>query len=113
MFNFKAAQKTIARQEAESAASDDTVLVIDDEAHNLRVYESIIGSQYKVLTAPSGEAGLELAASHDIACVITDECMPGLQGSEVCSLLAQRHHRAARIILTGFAGLTNIVDVVN
>jgi len=113
MFNFEAAQKTIDQQQAESNISDDTILVIDDEPQNRKIYESIIGSRYKVLSAPSGEIGLELSAQHDISCVLTDECMPGLQGSEVCSMLEKRHHRATRIILTGFAGLSNIVDVVN
>ena len=113
MFNFEAAQKTIAKQQADENISDDTILVIDDEEQNRRIYESIIGSRYKVLSAPSGEIGLELAAQNNVSCIITDECMPGLQGSEVCAALNKRHHRATRIILTGFAGLANILDVVN
>ena len=61
-----------------------TVLVIDDSmTFRERLRELLEGEGYAVLTAPSGEEGLRLAADRRPNAVIVDGIMPGIDGATV------------------------------
>lgn len=65
-----------------------TLLWIDDFPVGLEMYRSMferIG--YRVLTASSGEVGLQIAASERIDLVVTDYEMPGMNGEAVAIAL--------------------------
>ncbi|MDQ3730368.1 MAG: response regulator [Actinomycetota bacterium] len=65
-----------------------TVLVADDDADILRLISQRLSHRgYKVLTAKSGRAALELALSCDPDAAILDGIMPGLEGHEVCAAM--------------------------
>ena len=62
-----------------------TVLLIDDELDAREVGQQVLErAGLKVLTAESGEDGLELFGAHaaDITCVLLDLTMPGMDGLE-------------------------------
>lgn len=61
------------------------VLLIDDREDNLFSLKSILNdTECRVMTALSGREGIELLESHDdIACVLLDVNMPGMDGFEV------------------------------
>lgn len=62
-----------------------TLLVIDDD-ERLRelVAEYLGGRDFNVLTAEDGARGLEALSRTDVALVILDIMMPGMDGLEVC-----------------------------
>ncbi|HJP66551.1 MAG TPA: response regulator transcription factor [Actinomycetota bacterium] len=61
-----------------------TVLVIDDEHQILRALSAGLGAQgYEVLTASTGEAGLDMIATAVPDCVILDLRLPDIDGTEV------------------------------
>jgi class 3 adenylate cyclase/CheY-like chemotaxis protein len=61
------------------------VLVVDDQAANVRLLEAILSPRgYEVLTASSGEQALELIGAEDLDLVLLDILMPGIDGYEVC-----------------------------
>ncbi len=65
-----------------------TVLVADDDADILRLISQRLSHRgYKILTAESGGAALELALSCDPDAAILDGIMPGLEGHEVCAAM--------------------------
>lgn len=65
-----------------------TILAIDDEKDILRLLEFNLKKEgYSVLTASSGEEGLEAARAKNPDLVLLDIMMPGLDGLEVCRLL--------------------------
>lgn len=65
-----------------------TLLWIDDFEFGLDMYRSMFERLgYRVLTASSGEAGLQIAASHPIDLVVTDYEMPGMNGEALASAL--------------------------
>jgi CheY-like chemotaxis protein len=74
------------RRSAHSGARDarPTLLWIDDFEVGLEMYHSMFeGLGYRVLTASSGEAGLQIAATEPIDLVVTDYEMPGMNGEAV------------------------------
>jgi CheY-like chemotaxis protein len=60
------------------------LLCIDDNQDVLDCVKSFLESfGYTVLTAPSGDKGLELASMHAVDVVIVDYLMPKMNGQEV------------------------------
>ncbi|WP_299445863.1 adenylate/guanylate cyclase domain-containing protein [uncultured Phycicoccus sp.] len=61
------------------------VLVVDDLDANIRLLDAVLSPRgYRVLTASSGEAGLEVLVREDVDVVLLDILMPGIDGYEVC-----------------------------
>jgi len=115
--NFGAALKS---QKADSHAathSKPCVLLVDDEAPNLRVTERYLAPYYEVMTALSGGEALEIIDSieegKELSAIITDHVMPKMTGVELCVELNKREHSAPRIILTGFAELNSVIAGIN
>ncbi len=67
-----------------TAAKRPLILCIDDADIALRVREILLGSEgYDVLTASSGEAGLELFKQNRVQLVIADHFLSGKTGTEI------------------------------
>ncbi|TAL27783.1 MAG: response regulator [Nitrospirae bacterium] len=60
------------------------ILVVDDNPRNAALIEGYIKPHYDVVKAYSGEDCLELIEKEDIALVILDIILPGINGYEVC-----------------------------
>jgi response regulator RpfG family c-di-GMP phosphodiesterase len=90
-----------------------TVLVVDDEPANLRMVERLLRRDYRVLTAPSGEAALEILRSEEVTLIITDQRMPGISGTELLRESVRTNPDAVRIILTGYTDIDALIDAIN
>ena len=64
------------------------VLVVEDDAdiRNL-IRINLRAAGFSVLTAETGEEGLELASEHQPLVMTLDRMLPGISGTEVCSQL--------------------------
>jgi diguanylate cyclase (GGDEF)-like protein len=93
------------------------VLLVDDEPANLRVMESALGEGYEVLRASDGLQAWDvlqnLSPSKTVACIVSDQRMPGLSGVELCERAFQAGLTAVRMIVTGFIDIDAIVDSIN
>ncbi|MCW2922996.1 MAG: two-component regulator, partial [Thermoleophilia bacterium] len=75
---------------AETAARS-TVLVVDDQPNNLQVVELILEPlDVNVITAGSGEEALRILLEHDIAVIVLDVRMPGMDGFETAAYVKRR-----------------------
>ena len=82
----------------------ETVLVIDDEENILEVTRQILDSfGYQVLTASDGIEGISLFREHsqEIAAVITDMTMPGLDGPATIHAILEINSNAKIIAVSG------------
>lgn len=80
------------------------VLYVDDEKINLLIFERIIGRSYSVVTADSGERGLELLDQEpDIERVVSDMRMPEMSGLDFIRIAKEQYHDKKYFILTGYA----------
>src|SRR3954468_10861655 len=67
------------------------VLVVDDQAPNVRLLEAILAPRgYDVRTASSGEEALAALERDDMDLVLLDIVMPGLDGYQVCREIRER-----------------------
>lgn len=87
-----------------------TVLYIDDEGANLRVFKSLFRKDYNILTATSGKEGLSILAKEYCHLIVTDQIMPEMTGVEFLKEVYKKIPSVPpnRIILSGF---TNTMDL--
>ena len=96
--------------------NDDThvVLCVDDEENILHSLKRLLRREgYKLLTASSGEEGLELLMENDVHLVISDQRMPEMTGTEFLARVKERHPDVIRICLTGYADVDSITESIN
>jgi len=67
-----------------------TILVIDDDKGLIKMVESGLGAQgYMVLSANTGEGGLQIAQNKDVDLILLDVLLPGIKGRQVCAKLKE------------------------
>jgi two-component system, response regulator, stage 0 sporulation protein F len=87
-----------------------TILNVDDEPINLKLFEINFGKKNIVITANSGYEGLtKLKLNPDIKIVISDMSMPGMNGIEFIRLAKEDFPNIVFYILTGY-GLTEEIS---
>jgi two-component system NtrC family sensor kinase len=89
------------------------ILLIDDEEANVRVLAMSLRSDgYEVVTALSGEEGLEVFLKEAPELVLTDIKMPGMDGIEVLQRIKERTPDAEVIIITGHGDIDNAIEAL-
>ncbi len=90
------------------------LLIVDDDANLLESMRRQFAARHEVLTAQSGAEALEvMASSQPFTVLLSDLKMPGMDGIQLLSRAAELYPDTVRILLTGFADLSNAVDAVN
>jgi two-component system, sporulation sensor kinase E len=65
-----------------------SILLVDDHPSNLVALEAVLGtSEYHLVTASSGAEALMCLQNHDIALILLDIHMPGMDGFELTKIL--------------------------
>jgi diguanylate cyclase (GGDEF)-like protein len=91
-----------------------TVLIVDDEANVLSALRRLLRRDgYRIITAGSAREGLELLATHSVQVVLSDQRMPGMNGTEFLSRVKELHPQTIRIILSGYTELESVIDAIN
>ncbi|MFC0676374.1 response regulator [Lysobacter korlensis] len=81
---------------AAAAANSGRILVVDDQAANLRVVSMLLTRQgYDVATAESGERAIASYTESEPDLILLDMMMPGMDGFEVLQAL-RKHERPLR-----------------
>jgi two-component system NtrC family response regulator len=89
------------------------ILVIDDDESLRRVLEYNLAQEgYAVLTAGSGEQGLELLKKEGADLVVTDVRMPGMDGLQVLEGVHKLDPNIQVIILTAFGTIETAVEAM-
>lgn len=95
------------------ATKEISVLYVDDEENNLVSFKATFRLKYNVFTAISGEKALEIIADNEIHVIITDQRMPTMTGVEFLEKVIEKDGDITRILLTGFADMSAVVDAIN
>jgi len=67
------------------------ILLVDDRPENLLALEAVLTSpDYRLFKAKSGEEALKCVLAEDIAVILLDVQMPGLDGFQTASLIKSR-----------------------
>jgi diguanylate cyclase (GGDEF)-like protein len=80
-----------------------TILVIDDELLDMELLADTLGTDYEMLFATEGIAGLEIAVAKSPDLILLDVMMPGIDGYEVYKRLREnpRTNEIPVIFITG------------
>jgi DNA-binding NtrC family response regulator len=90
------------------------VLFVDDEQAVLDgICQALRRYPFDIVTAISGQRGLQILESSAIDVVVSDERMPGMPGSVFLGTVAKRWPGTIRITLTGQATLEAAIRAVN
>ncbi len=89
------------------------VLFVDDEESNLKAFKSTFRRDMDVLLAMSGREALEILERETVHVIISDQRMPGMTGDTFLAVAKERHPKAMRMLLTGYADLEAVVSAVN
>lgn len=97
---------------------NEKILLIEDEASIRKFTKIILEKQgFKILTAETGEKGLELVTKENPVIVLLDIMLPGIDGFEVCKKIRNNFTDIGIIMLTArgqdndkISGLNNGAD---
>ena len=97
-------------------------LIVEDDAHVLAAVRRDLRARYResftILGATSGEEGLdtirELKARGDsLAIVLSDQRMPGMQGTELLAKSREAYPLARRVLLTAYSDIDAAIKAIN
>ncbi len=90
------------------------ILLVDDEPDVTRSLKTgLRKTQWQIDTADSGEQALALIRKHPYDAVVSDERMPGMQGSDLLTFVKAEFPTTLRITLSGQASLERAVHAIN
>lgn len=91
------------------------ILCVDDEDAILKTLTRVLRHEpFRVLTATSGEEGLTLLEqTENIGLILSDQRMPGMNGSDFLHAAANLRPHVPRMILTGYANMDAAIDAIN
>ena len=90
--------------------SQNNILIVEDEELMLSILSRLLSSAgYRVLTANSAEAALEIFAAEEIALTLTDIKMGGMDGLELLDQIKTIDEEAIVIIMTAFSSVDSAI----
>ena len=90
-----------------------SVLYVDDEPVNLRIFQHAFKRDYNIYTALNGFDALEILNDKHIDLIITDQQMPRMSGVDLLAKIVPKHPNIVRMIMTGFSDIGAIIRAVN
>jgi diguanylate cyclase (GGDEF)-like protein len=94
------------------------LLLVDDEPENLDALARVFRKEFETATAASGAGAVELleqarAEQRPFDLLLTDQRMPGLRGTELCTRARELSPEMIRIIITGHIDVDDLLDAIN
>lgn len=89
------------------------ILIVDDEAANLRLLDQLFRRDFNVITASSGKDAILILEQHDVTLLITAQRMPGTDEIELLQHAAALRPHIVRIILTDHTDVGALVEAIN
>jgi CheY-like chemotaxis protein len=101
--------------EPETTNEIKTILVVDDEPENRRIYSEILSDLgYRVIDEPDGASALsDIRRGEKIDLVITDYKMPGMNGLEMVATLRNILPSIPVLMLTAYTSIENFIQSLN
>lgn len=91
-----------------------SVLIVDDEPSICKaVQRTLTRHQLTVYKANGGSEALELLQKTRVDCIISDQRMPGMKGTEFLSIVRKQFPDVKRIMLSGQSDLQDMEDAIN
>jgi DNA-binding NtrC family response regulator len=89
------------------------VLVVDDEKDNLDIVRFNFRKVHPLLFANGGSEAVELLKKEDVACIVSDQRMPGMSGLELLKAARELRKDSVNVLLTAYADLPVLTEALN
>lgn len=98
------------------------VLIVDDEPNILTALRRCLsnippsmldGERLELIPANSPEDALQLVVADNYDLALSDLRMPGISGVDLLAEIAQRQPLCARLLMSGYADLSAIIEAIN
>jgi len=91
-----------------------TVLFVDDDRIVLRSIErGFLDELYIQLFAMSGQEALEILQKEEVHVIVTDMCMPGMDGLELLRIVRETYPHIVMIVLSGYTDMPTLLKEFN
>ena len=91
-----------------------SVLIVDDEQSICKaIQRTLKRHKLTVYKANGGSEALELLQNTRVDCIISDQRMPGMKGTEFLSIAREQYPDISRIMLSGQSDLQDMEDAIN
>ena len=90
-----------------------SILIIDDEEVLQDVLSSLLRKEgYEVLSAKTGEKGLEVLAEEEVDLVLLDLMLPGISGQEVLKEIRRREPEMVVVVVTAYSSIESAIEAM-
>ncbi len=89
------------------------ILIVDDEAPNLRLLKRVLGDEHEVLAADGADEALKILAESEVSLIISDQRMPGMNGVQLLEKSQALRPDAIKILITGYTDVQALIDAIN
>lgn len=90
-----------------------TVLYVDDQAINLKLFEATFKNDYSLILTEDPMKVLKILEEEDVQVMISDQRMPGMSGTELLEIVAEKYPDIRRFLLTAFTDTETVIEAVN
>jgi DNA-binding NtrC family response regulator len=94
------------------AAKTKTILVVDDDEGMRDTIAAIFKRDYRILRAPTGEAGLMVLHREDVDLVLLDVRLPGINGLDVLKIIKENYSLVEVIIISAISEVETAVQAM-
>ncbi|MFQ5506714.1 MAG: HDOD domain-containing protein [Planctomycetota bacterium] len=91
------------------------VIFVDDEPRILQGLERMLRRQrgdWDMTFVGSGQAALDKMDAAEFDVIVTDMCMPGMNGATLLAKVTERHPDVVRIVLSGHAEMESVLRAI-
>jgi YesN/AraC family two-component response regulator len=90
------------------------VLFVDDELNILSaIRRAVMDEDFMALFASGGEEALKIMEEKEIAVLVTDMRMPGMDGLSLLKMIKARYPDTIKIVLSGYTHIGQILATIN
>jgi DNA-binding NtrC family response regulator len=89
-----------------------TLLIVDDDEGMRDTLTAILRRDYQVLTAPSGEAGLDILAKVHVDLMLLDVRLPKMNGLEVLRHVKEQYGQVEAIVISAVSEVETAVQAI-
>ena len=79
-----------------------TILYVDDQPSHRALFLKAFQGKYDIVTAASGEEGIEIIKKNKISLIIADHNMPGMSGIDFLEKAQEMNPEAEKAILSAY-----------
>jgi DNA-binding NtrC family response regulator len=89
------------------------VLYLDDEQMELDNFQGLYRREFKVFVTSSYKEAQEIVARENLHVILTDQRMDEMTGVDFLKSIIDKYPDPVRILVTGYADITAVIDAIN